>query len=115
MARISSHTLNSVDGSHAGGIAVTLIRVGEKVPLFATQMDAGGRLSQDVDLTGTDPTATYELVFATAPYWADRGFGKTESRIIPEIVLRFQMPDPHATYHTPIILSPNGYSVWCSR
>ena len=31
MATVSSHTLNSVDGTHAGGIAVTLFRVNDLV------------------------------------------------------------------------------------
>ncbi len=114
MARISSHTLNAVDGSHAGGIAVTLTRIGAQTPLFASQMDEGGRFSQEVDLTGADPEAMYELVFATGAYWGKRGFGDTQSPPIAEIVQRFQMPDPSGTYHMPIILSPHGYSVWRS-
>lgn len=114
MARITSHTLNAVDGSHAGGIAVTLIRIGAQTPLFASQMDAGGRLSQEIDLTGVDPEAMYELVFATATYWVKRGFDDTHSPPVAEIVQRFQMPDPSGTYHMPIILSPHGYSVWRS-
>lgn len=114
MARVTSHTLNAVDGSHAGSIAVTLTRIGARTPLFASQMDAAGRLSQEVDLTASDPEAMYELVFATGAYWAKRGFGDTQSPPIPEIVQRFQMPDPSGIYHMPIILSPHGYSVWRS-
>jgi 5-hydroxyisourate hydrolase len=110
MATVSSHTLNSVDGTHAKGIGVTLTRIGETVPLFETEMDVGGRLSQDVDLTNADPEAMYELVFAVGPYWEASGVDQS----IPEIVLRFKMRDLDATYHMPIILSPHGYSMWSS-
>jgi 5-hydroxyisourate hydrolase len=34
--------------------------------------------------------------------------------IMREIVLRFEMPDPSAQYHMPVILSPNSYSAWWS-
>ncbi len=114
MATVSSHTLNGVDGTHAGGIKVTLRRLGKDEPLFETAMDEGGRLSETVDLTGAEPGATYELVFENGGYWSARGFPQGEGRIISEIVLRFTMPDPEGKYHMPIILSPNGYSTWAS-
>ena len=115
MAIVSSHTLNGVDGTHAAGIEVALTRLGDAVPLFSTRMDAGGRLSEQVDLTGADNDATYELVFQTGPYWQARNLSDPAAQIIAEIVLRFAMPDPDATYHRPVILSPNSYSVcWSS-
>jgi 5-hydroxyisourate hydrolase len=33
---------------------------------------------------------------------------------MPQIASRFRMPEPDGTYHSPIIMSPNGYSVWAS-
>lgn len=115
MAVVSSHSLNGVDGTHAGGIDVTLTRCGADTPLFVTQMDDGGRLSQEVDLSDADPDTTYELVFRTASYWQSRGYPKDGARIFGEVVLRFAMPDPNGRYHMPIILSPNSYSAWASR
>ena len=112
MATITSHTLNGVDGSHAGGIKVFLHRVGVSEPLMSGQMDEGGRLSLEVDPALVDPSATYELVFATAAYWRDRGLD--DQTIIAEIVLRFQMPDASAKYHMPVIVSPYSYSTWKS-
>ena len=56
MALITSHTLNGVDGSHAGGIRVQLIATtAGAAPLFDTEMDAGGRLSQTVSPDLIDP------------------------------------------------------------
>ncbi len=115
MAIVSSHTLNGVDGTHAGGIDVHLTQRGAETPILVARMDAGGRLSEEVDLSGADPDATYELVFHTGAYWRTRGLPQDEGRIISEIVLRFSMPDPDGKYHMPIILSPNGYSTWASR
>ena len=47
MATLSTHTLNSVDGTHAGGISVTLTRIdadGRRTELFRQATDEGGRL-----------------------------------------------------------------------
>ena len=115
MALVTSHMLNSFDGTHAGGIAVNLTRVGaDERLIFSTQMDEGGRLSETVDMRSADPDATYQLLFETGPYWSIRLGQARLQGISKQIVLRFQMPDPKGQYHMPIILSPNGYSSWLS-
>ena len=111
MAVITSHTLNGNDGTHAAGIAVTLSRLGQvNEVIFATVMDQGGRLEQEIAPEQIDPKATYELVFETGPYWAARGVVAT----VREISLRFSMPDPEGACHMPVILNPNSYSMWMS-
>lgn len=112
MATVSSHTLNGVDGSHAGGIAVRLVDLATGRTVFDTRMDDGGRLTQEV--AAPDPAARYELVFLTGAYWQDRVPGTHGTRIIDEIAIRFTMPDPDGRYHIPLILSPHGYSLWSS-
>lgn len=112
MALITSHTLNGTDGTHAGGIGVSLHLVGNKTPLLVSSTDVGGRLSMEMEAQDIDPNASYELIFQTADYWSGRGVDKTNS--IAEIVLRFKMIDPDGEYHMPIILSPFSYSTWKS-
>jgi 5-hydroxyisourate hydrolase len=111
MAIISSHTLNGVDGTHAGGINVTLCRLGKNNEvIFETVMDNGGRLEQEIAPDQIDPDAIYELVFETAPFWNKRSI----TGAISQIVLRFSMPDPNGKYHMPVILNPNSYTIWKS-
>ena len=112
MAVVSSHALNAVDGSHAGGIAVRLVNLGTGETLFDATMDEGGRLVREVAVA--QPTARYELAFQTGAYWESRVAQTHGVRIIDEVVLRFTMPDPAGRYHVPLILSPHGYSLWCS-
>ena len=114
MALVTSHTLNSSNGTHAGGIAVTLSNLDNGDVLFIGYMDEGGRLSETVDVSGADPKTVYEICFTTAPYWHAQDLPQQGARISDQIVLRFSMPDPDARYHMPVILSPNGYSVWMS-
>ena len=110
MATLTSHTLNGSDGTHAGGITVTLRNLESGGGGFTSQMDAGGRLSEQIDTATVDPCATYELVFDTSAYWAARDMPAS----VQQIALRFAMPDPKGAYHMPVILNPNSYSVWCS-
>lgn len=117
MATLSTHTLNAVDGSHAGGIALSLHRIaadGRRHELLSGETDAGGRFSQDLALSKEATAATYELVLQTGAYFEARGVQATPMQICHETVVRFQMPDPDARYHIPMILAPNSHSVWWS-
>ncbi len=117
MATLTTHTLNSVDGTHAGQVGVSLFRVtpdGSRLPVFEAATDAGGRLNQHIAPADVDSTADYELVFQTGAYFATRGLPLTGLRIQKEVVIRFCMPDPEAAYHMPLVMAPNGYSVWLS-
>ena len=110
MAKLTSHTLNGSDGTHAGGIAVTLRGLTTGETLLSAVMDDGGRLAVDIPPNQIDTEKTYELVFETGPYWLARGVSAT----VQEIALRFTMPDPEGSYHMPVILNPNSYSMWMS-
>ncbi len=110
MATLSSHTLNGSDGTHAGGIPVTMRNLATGTRVLTSEMDAGGRFSEQINPSEIDPSATYELVFDTAAYWAARNMPAT----VNQIALRFTMPDPEGAYHMPVILNPNSYSMWSS-
>ena len=111
MATISSHLLNSVDGTHANGIKVTIYQInssGEKKIFFVTETDEGGRILKDFELSNNDCACEYEMVCKTADYFS-------EKKIVSEIIVKFKMEDPKKKYHLPIIISPNGYSIWWSK
>lgn len=117
MPTLSTHTLNSVDGTHAGHVGVSLVRIaadGARVPVFSKSTDAGGRLSERIDAAQIDVAADYELVFQTGAYFATRGLVLPGLRLQKEVVVRFCMPDTDAAYHMPLVMAPNGYSVWLS-
>jgi 5-hydroxyisourate hydrolase len=117
MALITSHTLNSVDGTHAGNIGVALIRIyqsGERETLLNTSTDDGGRFSENISLSVEECDARYELVFQIGEYFESQNLPIPGMKVMQEIVIRFAMPDPYGKYHMPLMLSPNSYSVWFS-
>ncbi len=117
MAIVSSHTLNSVDGTHAGGIAVTLTRIdtdGSRTILFETATDDGGRIAQEVNGDVVLADASFEIVFKTDAYFERLNLPTAGLKTVREIVIRFEMPDREARYHIPVMVAPNSYSVWWS-
>ena len=111
MATLSSHLLNSVDGTHASGVKVIIHQInssGDKVIFFETETDDGGRILKDFELSNDDCNCDYEMIYKTADYFS-------EKKIVSEITIKFRMEDPKKKYHLPIIISPNGYSIWWSQ
>ena len=111
MATLSSHLLNSVNGTHASGVKVIINQInssGEIVIFFESETDNGGRILKDFDLSKDDCNCDYEMVCKTSDYFS-------EKKNVPEIIIKFRMEDPKKKYHLPIIISPNGYSIWWSQ
>ena len=117
MASLSTHTLNSVDGTHAGGILVTLTRIdadGRRTELFRQATDEGGRLLREIDPQDLRPDAAYEMVLDVGAYFSAMTPPAHGPRFLREVVMRLEMPDPDGRYHIPFMLAPNSYSVWYS-
>jgi len=111
MATLSSHLLNSVNGTHASGVKVIINQInssGEIVIFFESETDNGGRILKDFDLSKDDCNCDYEMVCKTSDYFS-------EKKIVSEIIIKFRMEDSKKKYHLPIIISPNGYSIWWSQ
>jgi len=104
MAAISTHVLDTVEGSPAAGIAVTLSRLEDDGPttLASASTDADGRVP---DLLGGNRlrTGIYRLTFNTAAY------GNT---FYPEINIVFRVADPDSHHHIPLLLSAFGYTTY---
>ena len=118
MATLSTHTLNGQDGSHAGGIRITLTCISGqemRIPVLSGETDTGGRFNASIEPANVDTSAIYELVLDTGSYWVPGPGNGSSNQTVNEVVMRFQMPDPDARYHIPFILSPNSYSVWWSQ
>ena len=110
MATLSSHFLNSVNGTHANDVDVIIYQIksnGERKIFCETKTDNGGRILKEFELSNEDCKSEYEMVCKTGDYFS-------EKKIISEIVVKFKMPNPNKKYHIPIIISPNGYSIWWS-
>ena len=132
MATLTTHVRDSLRGTHAAGLGVTLHRIeasGARAEVFRTVTDAGGRLRKTVPFPAAPGPATFELAFQAAEYFARAAAGDDDSvnaagdavpavagaaAAITEAVVRFVLADARAARHIPVILAPHGCSLWCS-
>ncbi len=117
MATISSHVLDSVIGTHAGGIRVECRYLAEeKSPqlVFDKIATDEGRISETIDCEPWGENPEVELIFHSAAYYESMSLPDDGYQIMERIVVRISLPDPVGKYHLPIMLSPHSYSVWWS-
>ena len=115
MAILSTHTLNSVDGSHAGGVGLQLIQIsseGKRRVMIDSATDEGGRFMTELALSEADTQASYEMVLQSGVYFTGLGLVDPDTQVVQEVVMRFSMPDAERRYHIPFMLAPHSYSVW---
>ena len=114
MPSISTHVLNSVDGSHAAGVKVECLgytSAGSCTVLFSGHTDDGGRLTADIAL----PETVFEhfaLEFHTGDYFAGRGLGA--DALVSSVQFRLRLQPGDARHHLPVIAAPHGCSAWWS-
>lgn len=102
---LSTHALDTATGTPAAGLAYRLTdSAGAELAAGAT--DADGRAPE---LGGVEVGAgVYRLHFDTGAYHRAQGL----HGFYPEAVMCFEVTDPAAHHHVPLILSPFGYSTY---
>lgn len=106
---ISTHVLDTMRGTAAAGMRVTLNRRepdGDWKELAHADTDADGRIRE---LTH-DPleAGEYMLRFETQLYFERSGL----SAFYPEVSVVFSLDDEAGHLHVPLLLSPYGYSTY---
>lgn len=101
---LSTHVLDAVSGTPAVGVAVTLTGAGATV-LSTAVTDADGRVTS---LAAELAPGIYRLHFDTAGYFA----AHQVKAFYPEVVIAFEVTDPAAHCHVPLLLSPYAYSTY---
>ena len=98
MAIFSTHLLNSIDGTHASDVEIIIYKSNNdnKVVFLEDKTDSSGRMLKEFELSKEDCESDYEM-------------------IINSISVKFKMKDSKKKYHIPLIISPNGYSIWWSK
>ena len=117
MAIISSHVLDSIIGTHAGGIRVECFRLAgaaNKEKLFDVMANEEGRIAVPVEIDAADRDVQYELVFHSAAYFKSQPATPEARQIMDVVVVRIVIPDPQGKVHIPVVLSPHSYTIWWS-
>ncbi|WP_218639662.1 hydroxyisourate hydrolase [Paenibacillus sp. FSL R7-0337] len=122
--RLSTHVLDLSQGKPAAGLSLQLWRMDNGGPVLLREAltNEDGRLDAPL-LAGEEMLAgSYELLFMAGDYFrgTQAGAGEPETEeeagaVVPfldQIPIRFNMPDPSAHYHVPLLVAPGGYSTY---
>jgi 5-hydroxyisourate hydrolase len=100
---VSTHVLDSVLGRPAAGIAVRLLAGEDLLAEGVTGRDGRCRLTEEATSAGP-----HRLVFATGGWFADQD----RETFYPEVAITFDVREPDAHHHVPLLLAPYAYSTY---
>ncbi|MGQ0643630.1 MAG: hydroxyisourate hydrolase [Gemmatimonadaceae bacterium] len=106
MTGITTHILDLTNGVPAYGVRVRLVRVDSGTTVGEETTDEDGR-ARGIASSGIE-AVRYRLVFDTGAYWRGRGV----KSFFPVTTIEFEVTDPAAHYHVPLLMSPFGYSTY---
>ena len=111
MPSISTHVLNSENGTHVAGLTVTLTHIetdGVKKNIFSNKTDAGGRILENFDFPLTS-NEIFEIEFKLSDI-----HNKKKGIYCNDIIFRVSLSSENEKFHIPIIVSQHGASTWWS-
>ena len=111
MPSVSTHVLNSENGTHVSGLTVTLTHVqsdGIRKIIFSNKTDTGGRLIENFDFLLINEEF-FEIEFKLSDIHI-----KKKGIYCSDIIFRVSFSSENEKFHIPIIVSQNGASSWWS-
>ena len=115
MAKLSTHVLDTANGTPAGGVSIRLYRLdgGYSDTLVTERVtNRDGRTDTPL-LSGTSiETGHYRLVFNAGDYFRSRGIALPDPPFVDVVELLFGIADEHGDYHVPLLVSPWSYATY---
>ena len=115
MARLSTHVLDTANGVPAGGVRLTLHRLGRDAAdeLVAERItNADGRTDSPLLAGDVIPPGRYRITFYAGDYFRGRGLQLPDPPFVDVVQLHFGIADPAGHYHVPLLVSPWSYSTY---
>ncbi len=107
---ISTHILDTSLGRPAAAVPVSLARLEREhwTTIAHRETDRDGRCKDLLSVDTSIASGIYRLRFETSVY-----FGRLGSRsLYPYVEIVFEVPDPAAHFHIPLLLSANSYTTY---
>jgi 5-hydroxyisourate hydrolase len=112
--RLTTHVLDTAQGRPAGGVAIELWRrdaAGTWERLGVLRSGADGRA--EAPLIGDELIpGIFELVYDVGAYFAVQPVSTADPPFLSHVPVRFNIADPQAHYHVPLLVSPWAYSTY---
>ncbi|MDJ0940079.1 MAG: hydroxyisourate hydrolase [Woeseiaceae bacterium] len=112
MGRLTTHILDTANGTPAAGVHIRLYTLGDVRQLTAeATTNADGRTDKPLVADADFKSGTYELEFDIGAYFAGLGVAGGKPRFLDTVVIRFAV-DAAEHYHVPLLASPWSYSTY---
>lgn len=115
-AKLSTHVLDLTRGAPAAGMKIELWRydphppvLGQPTLLRSLVTNADGRTDQPLLSASEMSAGSYEIRFHVKEYFVHQ---RVECSFLDVVPLRFQLTDPAASYHVPLLVTPWSYSTY---
>lgn len=114
MGKLTTHVLDTMHGSPAAGMAVTLYRLdGARLETIKSlRLNGDGRADGPLLEGAALLPGRYRLVFGVAAYFRALGVELPEPAFLDEVPLDFGLADAGSHYHVPLLASPWSYSTY---
>lgn len=114
MGRLTTHVLDLISGSPAGGMTVELAAIDGAVRRPVTKMTTNGDGRCDSALLEGDRLAAgvWQLEFHVAEYFRARGVQLADPPFLDIVTVRFGVANPDQHYHVPLLVTPWSYSTY---
>lgn len=111
---LSTHVLDTMHGSPAAGMAVSLYTTAGGVATLVKRyrLNADGRTDGPLYDNQSLKAGTYRLVFEVAAYFRERGVVLPEPNFLDQVSLDFGVAHADQHYHVPLLVSPWSYSTY---
>ena len=108
--KLSTHVLDLTTGRPAAGMLIGLWNcAGEPRLLKSVRTNGDGRTDAPLLDPGEMAAGPWELRFFVRDYFAGRG---VDCPFLDHVPVRFEIADPCAGYHVPLLVSPWSYSTY---
>jgi 5-hydroxyisourate hydrolase len=114
MGRLTTHVLDLVRGTPAGGMTIQLAAIegATRRVVATTTTNHDGRCDAPLLEGEAFKTGTWQLEFHVAAYFAARGVTLTEPPFLDVVVVRFGVANPAQHHHVPLLVTPWSYSTY---
>ncbi|MEG7379097.1 hydroxyisourate hydrolase [Bacillus subtilis] len=113
MGKLTTHILDLTCGKPAANVKIELKWPGEEADLIKEAFtNNDGRVDAPL-LAGEElVSGEYVMEFHAGDYFASQNMSSVDQPFLTIVTVRFQLADPDANYHIPLLLSPFGYQVY---
>jgi len=112
---LSTHVLDTMHGTPAAGMAVSLYATDGASAHCLKQLvlNQDGRNPDGLLIDGASlKVGSYRLVFEVAAYFKARGVALPEPNFLNRVSLEFGVAHVNEHYHVPLLVSPWSYSTY---